>query len=80
MISVFSLIFSITAHGVLLSTLSYKAVTVSQTMGVLQMTFSNRIFSFLSLKLNLSDKDGPLSTDIIIVLIADEIIKADQTA
>ena len=29
---------------------------------------------------NISDKDGPLSTNIIIVLIADEIIKADQTA
>ena len=30
--------------------------------------------------INISDKDGPLSTNIIIVLIADEIIKADQTA
>ena len=30
--------------------------------------------------MNISEKDGPLSTNIIIVLIADEIIKADQTA
>ena len=30
--------------------------------------------------MNISDRDGPLSTNIIIVLIADEIIKADQTA
>ena len=30
--------------------------------------------------MNISDKDGPLSTNIIIVLIPDEIIKADQTA
>ena len=30
--------------------------------------------------MNINDKDGPLYTNIIIVLIADEIIKADQTA
>ena len=30
--------------------------------------------------MNISDNDGPLSTNIIIVLIADEINKADQTA
>ena len=29
--------------------------------------------------MNISDSDGPLSTNIITVFIADEIIKADQT-
>ena len=36
--------------------------------------------NLIEIKMNISDSDGPLSTNIIIVLTAYEIIKADQTA
>ena len=49
--------------------------------GYIKVDFFSDFYWLLSLDLmNISDKDGPLSTNIIIVLIADEIIKADHTA
>ena len=54
-------------------------VLINASFGVLFSPRSHIRINLIQL-MNISDKDGPLSTNIIIVLIADEIIKADQTA
>ena len=56
--------------------MSNQDLTMSEKRTKERVTYSHEGI----ITMNISDRDGPLSTNIIIVLIADEIIKADQTA